>query len=158
MKQSQDMKGYTNEIFHLKNIGCDMKQSLLVLFNKMKQNIQIPKSLNQAFIKSIPMKKTDPMSLDSERGIFLVNKMRKILMSLIYNSMINVIEDNLSQSNIGARKKRAPRDHLFVLNALINERIQRKKLEKLDIVFYNVCQAFNSLWPKTTYLDLFKMV
>ena len=103
MKQSQDMKGYTNEIFHLKNIGCIMKQSLLVLFNKMKQNIQIPKSLNQAFIKSIPKKKKDPMSLDSEQGIFLVNKMRKILMSLINNSMINVIEDNLSQSNIGAR-------------------------------------------------------
>ena len=152
------MKEYTNEIFHLKNIGCNMKQSLLVLFNKMKQNIQIPKSLNQAFIKSIPKKKRDPMSLDSERGIFLVNKMRKILMSLIYNSMINVIEVNLSQSNIGARKKRAPRDHLFVLNAIINERIQRKKLEKLDIVFYDVCQASDSLWPKRTYLDLFKMV
>ena len=62
-KQSQDMKGYVNELFHVKNIGFDLKQSLLIIFNRIKQNVKIPKSINQAYIKSIPKKKKDPMSL-----------------------------------------------------------------------------------------------
>ena len=72
------------------------------------------------------------------------------MMSLIYNSRIDVIERNLSLSNIGARKKRAPRDHIFVLNAVMNERIQRKNMKELDLVFYDVRQAFDSLWPEKT--------
>ena len=95
------------------------------------------------------------MSLESERGIFLVNKLRKILMSLIYNSKVQDIEKNLTDSNIGARKKKAPREHFFVLNAVINERIQRKNSASIDIVFYDVRQAFDSLWTERTFLDLF---
>ena len=28
-------------------------------------------------------------------------------------------------------------------------------MKELDLVFYDVCQAFDSLWPEKTYLDLF---
>ena len=28
-------------------------------------------------------------------------------------------------------------------------------MKELDLVFYDVCQAFDSLWPEKTYLNLF---
>ena len=47
-------------------------------------------------------------------------------MKLIYNSKRDIIEKKLSQSNIGERKQKSPRDHLFVLNGIINEKVRRK--------------------------------
>ena len=83
LKQSQDMRGHTNDLFHLKNIGNNLKESMLMIFNRIKDTSKIPSMWNQAYIKSIPKKKKAPMVLLSERGIFLVNKLRSILMKLI---------------------------------------------------------------------------
>ena len=46
LKQSQDLRGYSNILFHSKFIGTDLKQSLLIMFNKMKELQMIPKTLN----------------------------------------------------------------------------------------------------------------
>ena len=46
LRQSQDMRGYTNELFHMKNIGDDLKESILIICNKMKQSLIIPKTIN----------------------------------------------------------------------------------------------------------------
>ena len=99
-----------------------MKESILIICNKIKENGEIPTSWNQAYIKSIPKKKKAPLDLSSERGIFLLTKLRSILMKLIYNTIIDVVEENLSNSNIGARKGKSPRDHVFVLNAIIEDK------------------------------------
>ena len=64
-----------------------------------------------------------PLNLDKERGIFFINKARSILMKLAYNSKIDIIEDNLSPSNLGARKGKSPRDHIFVINSVIQDDI-----------------------------------
>ena len=93
------------------------------------------------------------MDLLSERGIFLVNKLRSILMKFIYNSIVDILEENLTNSNIGARKTFAPKDHLLVVNSVIEE--ARKTSQCLDFIYYDVRQAFDSLWPTHSYLDLF---
>ena len=85
-----------------------------------------------------------------------MNKLREILMKMIYNSKKEIIENHLSLSNIGARRKKSTKDHLFVINGIINERIKRRSTEGIDIVFYNICQAFDSLWAERTLLDVFK--
>merc|ERR1711954_23433 len=114
----------------------------------------IPKNLNQAYITSIPKRKKDPLSLDSERGIFMTNKLQGILMKLLYNSKKETIEKNLSQSNIGARSKKSLRDHLLVLNGIINEKVKRKRSKDIDIVFYDIREAFDSLWNTKSFMDL----
>ena len=58
------------------------------------------------------------------------HKVKALLMKLVYNSTNEIIENNLSESNIEARK-RSPRDHLFVLNAIINDILQKKKKKVL---------------------------
>ena len=91
--------------------------------------------LRNTNISSIPKKKKSPLFLEGERGIFLVPKIRSILMKLSYNSNIETIEDHLTESNIGARKGKAPRDHLFVLNSIIIECVNGRRKEEIDIVF-----------------------
>ena len=150
--QSQDTMQFANEIFVYQNIGSDLKNSILLLCNKIKNNISIPSFMNSIFISAIPKKKKSPLNLENQRGIFLVPKIRSILVKLIYNSIIGVIEDNLTSSNIGARKGRAPRDHLFVLHSVVTETLRGK--EGCDLVFYDVVQCFDSLWVEKTLTDL----
>ena len=88
------------------------------------------------------------------RGIFLVPKLRSIFVKLVYNSIIDEIEAGLSLSNIGTRKKRSPRDHLFVLNSVVNEVLNSKDDKEIDCVFYDVSQVFDSLWMEHSLLGL----
>ena len=144
-----------NELFIPKNIGADLKTSLLIFFNKIKNNQFIPECLKKVFITSIPKKRKSPMDLVNERGIFLTPRLRAILSKLIFNSIIDIIEDQLSPSNIGARRKRSPRDHLFVAYAVVNETVQSEDVPCKDLVFTDVTQCFDSLWTQKTLSDLY---
>ena len=55
--KSQDPNGYVSELFLEKVIGSDLKMSLLVMFNKMKNQVTIPVSLRRANITIIHKKK-----------------------------------------------------------------------------------------------------
>ena len=145
-KQSQDSNGFANEIFQLKNIGDDLKKSLLILCNKIKKENHLPAILRDAVISAIPKNKKNQLKLENQRGIFLTNKVKSVLMKLIYNSIIEDVEDNLSESNIGARKDRATRDHVFVINSIINEVKKDKTKEPIDLVFYDIKECYNSSW------------
>ena len=135
-----------NELFMLGNIGENLKLSLLAMFNGIKNTLVIPRFFRNVFITSIPKKKKfSSLLLEKERGIFLVTKLRAIFSKLLYNSIIETIEENLSKSSIGARKGRSPRDHLFVINSILNEVINSKSHKEIDLVFYNVKEAFDSL-------------
>ena len=107
-----------------------------MMCNKIKNECQIPKFFQNLIISSIPKKKKSTMNLQDERGIFLIPKMKAILMKLIYNSTIETIEENISSSNIGARKGKSPKDHLFVVYAVMNEVKHGKNSEPLDVVCY----------------------
>ena len=79
-----------------------------------------------------------------------------MLSKLIYNSIFEQIESKLSPSNIGARKKRSPRYHLFVAYAVVNETLRGKEGCCIDLVFTDVTDCFNSLWAEKTIIDLHK--
>ena len=153
--QSQDTMGVINELFMIGNIGQDLKMSLLQMFNKIKNSNEIPNFFRNVFITAIPKKKKASLDLSCQRGIFLVPKLRGIFLKLIYNSLINTIEENLSLSNIGARKEKSPRDHLFVLHSVMDETLKGKE-SCLDLVFYDLAQAYDSLWLDHTLLDLYE--
>ena len=83
--KSRDFEGFCNEIFKENVIGADLKKSLLLMFNNLKKNNQIPKFFNCANITTVP-KKGSRLILTNERGIFRVSVIRSILMNLIYES------------------------------------------------------------------------
>ena len=52
--KSRDFEGFCNEIFKENIIGTDLKKSLLLMFNNLKKNNQIPKFFNCANITTVP--------------------------------------------------------------------------------------------------------
>ena len=48
-------------------------------------------------------------------------KVRSLFDKIIYSDVYEVIDKNMSFSNVGGRKQRNIRDNLFVLNASIND-------------------------------------
>ena len=64
---------------------------------------------------------------------------------LIYNDEYDKIDKNLSDCNVGARKKRNIRDNIFVINAIINS-LKKKPQEALDFQVYDVEKCFDALW------------
>ena len=58
--------------------------------------------------------------MENDRGIFVVSVLRMILDSLIYEDKYSDVDEKMSNSNIGARKCRTIRDHLFVVYGIMN--------------------------------------
>ena len=131
--QSQDTMRFVNELLTYQNIGEDLKKSVLVICNNIKNQLIIPKYLLKIFITSIPKKLKSLLNLEYQRGLFLVPKLRAVLSKLIYNSIISEIENNLTNSNIGSCKGKSPRNHLFVVYSVINETVNSE--HQRDIVF-----------------------
>ena len=154
-KQSQDSSGWANELFCLRNIGQDLKSSVLLICNKVKNTQEIPNFFQDTYISAIPKKQKNPTNLDSLRGIFLINKVKSIFMRLLYNSNINNIEDNLTNSSIGGRKGKSARDHLFVLFSILTDIKQNNNSRCQDLVWYDLSCCFDGLWAAKTYLDLY---
>ena len=65
-------------------------------------------------------------------------------MKLIYERTYNIIEKNMTDAQIGARKNKGVRNHLFVLNAIICDVMSSKKKESIDINIMDFKQMFNT--------------
>ena len=112
--KSPDPMGIVNEVFKPGNIGSDLELSLLYLFNSCKANQRIPKHMTFSNITSIHKNKGSRLSLEIDRGIFIQTILKKVLDKLIYFDLVNFIDLNMTDSNIGARRKRNIRDHLYI--------------------------------------------
>ena len=91
-------------------------------------------------------KKGEKSDLNNDRGIFNMVKIRSIMDRLVYNDKYSIIESNMSSSNIGARKNRNIRDHLFVINAVLHD-IKENKKENVDIEIYDVKKCLINSGP-----------
>ena len=94
--------------------------------------------------------------MDNDRGIFCVTKIRSILDKLIYNDFYSTIDASMSCSNIGGRRNRNVREHLFVINGIMNEVINNKDAENIDLEIYDVAKCFDKLEYFNTANDFFK--
>ena len=61
-------------------------------------------------------KKGSRLLLENERGIFRVSILRFILMRLIYNDKYPEIDENMSDCQMGGRKRKGAGITLFVLS------------------------------------------
>ena len=92
--------------------------------------------------------------MNNDRGIFNVVKIRSILEKLIYNEKYDTIELSMSCSNIGARKNRNIRDHLLVINSILQE-VSEDSSKNIDIGIYDVKKCYDKLWFKETANDFY---
>ena len=152
--KSRDANGMVNELFKSECLGSDLRVALVHFFNGIKKNQSIPKYMTLSNVTSIFKNKGSRDNLENDRGVFIQTVLKKILEKLIYIGNYEAINQNMSDSNIGARKERSMRDHLFVLYATINSVI-KGKLESIDIQIYDIEKCFDSLWLEECFNDIF---
>ena len=73
---------------------------------------------------------------------------------LIYQEKYPLIDENMSNSNIGARKRRNIKNHLFIIYAVINS-VMKSESSCVDIQIYDLVKAFDVLWLQGTMNDLY---
>ena len=151
--KARDAHGHIYELF--KHGGHDLKYSLLQMFNLMKRKQVYPDIFLPSNISSFHKHKGSKNDMNNERGVFNVVKIRTIFDKLILNDKYDIIDRSMSCSNIGARKGRNIRDHLFVINGILNEAMQDKK-KNLDIQIVDIEKCFDKMSYKETANDLYE--
>ena len=58
-----------------------------------------------------------------------------MLMKMVYNDKYSIVDENMSDSNVGSRKGKNVRNHIFVLNRVINEAVNQKN-PGIDLKFW----------------------
>ena len=152
--RSRDPEGLINEIFKKNVIGDDLKDSLLMMFNKLKQEQIIPDFMKIANITTVP-KKGSRLLLENERGIFRVPVLRSIFMRLIYNQKYEEIDSNMSDSQMGGRKKKSCRNNILIVNGIIHDVLASKKNEPVVLQIYDYKQMFDAISLQDALSDAF---
>ena len=152
--QSRDPMGMINELFKPGIIGDEMKTATLDLMNNIKSFMYVPTNMQLANITTIFKNKGSRLDMSNDRGIFILPVLRKILDKLTYNDKYPDLDIAMSDSNIGARKNKHIRNHLFIIHGVINSVIQGEE-KCVDIQIYDVEQAFDALWLEDSLNDLY---
>jgi hypothetical protein len=129
--------------------------SLLNIINRTKSEISIPQPFRLTKITSIYKQKGEKCDLQNDRGVHSVTKFRAIIDKLLYNDKYAEIDRNMSDCNVGGRRHRSIRDNLFVIYAVINDALGYQKID-IDIQFYDLSQAFDSMWFEETMNDMWE--
>ena len=119
--KARDRDDFIYELFKPDLAGEDMMLSLNHMSNGIKSNLLIPDFLHKMAITSLFKNKRSKSDFSNQRGVFNVSKVRSILDKTLYDDVYPEIDSKLSCSNIGGRKGRNIRDHLFVIYGVIND-------------------------------------
>lgn len=155
--KTRDPKSWTNELFQLKNIGSDLKKAILKMSNLIKNEHKIPLLLKYANITAIYKNKGSRFNLENDRFIFQIGVLRSIVDKLIYKDKYESIDQHLPDTQIGARRGKNIRNHLFIVYGIINSVIH-KDSGPIDINVYDIKQAFDSIWLEEAMNDLYESV
>ena len=144
LNKSRDPEGYLNEIFKEGVVGDNLRISLLMMTNKLKKQKLIPKMMNKVNVTTVP-KKGSRLLLTNERGIFRVSIIRCILMRLIYKTKYSKIDQNISDCQMGARKRKGCKNNIFIINGIIHEVMKSIKMKPVVLQQYDYSQMFDSI-------------
>ena len=153
--KSRDPSGLVCTILKKPVIGTDLKLSLLLMLNRIKETLQVPPFICNSNISSVWKKKGDKMKLQYHRGLFLGSIFKTIIMKLLYRRNYKTIDSNMSESNVGGRKGRSCRDHIFIVNGAIQDALSSKSSKPLDLFICDYRTMFDGLDVKITLNDLY---
>ena len=118
--QTRDPNGMINELVKPNIMGKDLKNAILNLMNGIKEHFYFPDYFQLANISSIFKSKGSRFLIESERGIFILPLVKKLFDKLIYQDKYPSIDEKMSDSNIGARRGKNIKNHLFIIYCIIN--------------------------------------
>ena len=147
------MASLVNELFMWNNIGDDLKESILILMNKIKTNYKEPNFTSLANITSFWKRKGSKDDIENERGVFILNVIRMIKDKLIHNDIKKVLV--MSDSQVGAREEYSIRNHLFIIYSCLNSAAQHES-PPIDIHMYDLTKCFDGLWLEECCNNLYE--
>ena len=143
-----------NEIFHPTVAGNDLILAITKLMNTIKRHQVFPEQLQTCNITSLWKSKGPKNKFETHR-VFCISLFRNILERLIYNDEYDNLDSKLTDCNVGSRKDRNIRDHIFVLNAVLNSILEGDE-DALDFQVYDVKETFDSLWLEEVINELYE--
>ena len=152
--KSRDPEGFLNEIFKKNVIGTNLKHSMLLMFNRIRQKRLIPIFLNIANITTVP-KRGSRLLLVNERGIFRVAVLRFILMRLVYNEKYPEVDSNMSDCQMGGRKHKGCRNNIFIVNGIIHDVMSSVKKSPVLLQIYDYRQMFDAINLEEAISDVY---
>ena len=150
--KTRDPSGLLVELLKPPVIGQDLELAILRLVNGIKVEYIIPKNVQMANITTIYKRSGSRHDLESDRGIFSLSIWRKLIDKMIYIEKYPLIDRNMSDSNVGARKAKNIKNHLFIIYAIINS-VLKGESESVDIQVYDLVKAFDVLWLEDSMND-----
>ena len=121
----------------------NLKTYLLMMMNRKKKEITIPESLRTANI-TILHKRNSKLDLNNWRVILVCSMLGKILMKLVHEGTHEKVAYNMAGSQIGAKRNKSVRNHLFVLNSIIRNVMISKKKEPIDLNIMDLKQMVDA--------------
>ena len=76
-------------------------------------------------------------------------------MQMINHDLYSKIDKSMGDSQVGARKSKNIRNHIWIVNGIISDVLSSKKNIPIDIGIYDYRQCFDSLWLKECMNDLY---
>ena len=110
--------------------------------------------MNIANITTVP-KKGSRLLLENERGIFRVPVLRSIFMELIYNQEYEEIDRNMSDCQMGGRKKKGCRNNILIINGIVHDVLSSKKKDPIILQIYDYRQMFDAICLEEALSDAF---
>ena len=85
-------------------------------------------------ITSIYKRSGSKQDMSNQRAIFSLTIYKTVLDNLLLNDLYNDVDNGMSESNIGGRRKRMAKDHLYVLYGVINSVNNDKNEDSIDVL------------------------
>ena len=63
---------------------------------------------------------------------------------MLYSDKYEIIDGSMSDSNIGARKRKNIRNHIFIVNSILHDVLSKKSNQSVDIMILDYKQMFDS--------------
>ena len=101
--------------------------------------------------------KSSQFNIEDERGISLITVFKKALENLLFKEFREDIDKNMSESNIGARKRRNMKDHLVIVHGIVSSVVKEQK-ESIDIQVFDVQKAFDSIWMEDSLNEMYDTI
>ena len=121
----------------------------------MKLENYFPDFTRLADVSTIYKGKGEKSNLNNDRGIFIVSIFRGLVMKLVYKDIYEIIDESMSDSQIGSRKGKNIRNHVWVLNSIICDTLSAKSKKPTNIKIYDYKQCFDSLWLEECLNDMY---
>ena len=117
--------------------------------------MKIPDFMTVSHIVNIWKKKGDKMDIDSYRGILITNVYKYFILKFIHQDKANIIDSYMSEFQIGGRKNRNVRDHLFVVNGIVQDTLSSVKMKPINLIIADFQLCFDGLSLPLTCQDLY---